>query len=380
VNVEDLLTRTAHQLTSVAEPPRPPDPHELASRALAVRRRRRIGGAVTAVVTVVAAAAVLVPAVLGRPDADAPPVDRLPDPLPDAPAWVDVDGDLHVGEHELDLPVADLPGDPFVRFALTRTGVAWQDGSATGLSWQPLDGPAIELSAAPVAFFTADRLGDRVVWLTRDEMLVTYDVGERREVGRISEPRLAEAHVIGTALPVLHVDDQHVVYEVGDAVWSLDLQAFTRTRLDISAAELLDLDSSVTVVGASPVRDRRGGPDSLAQLEMRTDDGRVLAEQSRLFREGRLSPGGRWYVTSTGYESGLRTVVVDTRTGATVPLDLPERMRGAYNDPWSWSGPATLVVSLYGPDRRHENLWTCRVDLGSCQALPEDAQVYSLGW
>ena len=59
---------------------------------------------------------------------------------------------------------------------------------------------------------------------------------------------------------------------------------------------------------------------------------------------------------------------------------VPERMRGAYNDPWSWSGPATLVVSLYGPDRRHENLWTCRVDLGSCQALPEDAQVYSLGW
>jgi hypothetical protein len=241
-----------------------------------------------------------------------------------------------------------------------------------------VDGEAVELDPAGPAFFTADPTGDRVAWVTQDRVLVTYDVAGRRVLDRVAVPGLARRREdlppIGTRLPVLHVDDDRVVFEADGRVWSRDPDTGSTTRLPgVSAADLLDYHPSVEVAAVSDLRDRRGATRSLAQLELRTDAGTVRAAPGRLFQEGRLSPDGRWFVTSTGYEAGLRTVVLDTRTGQQVRLDLPERMRGAYPDPWGWTGADTLVVGLLDPDEHAERPWSCRPSTGSCEPLPRTA-------
>lgn len=379
MNVDELLAMSAHRVASDVPLPPAPDPTTLGARALSHRRRRRGGLAAAAAVAAVVAAVVLVPA-LGDRRSDAEPVEPpTPPRLGNVPAWVDREGDIHVGQHELDLPDDSLP-----RFSLTERGVVWLGSSAdAALSWQGTGGEPVELTTDPPLFFTADPLGDLVVWVTSEHQMVTYDVTEQRVIDQRSVLGMLtrdEVNPIGTFLPVLYVDDQRVVFEGSDDVWTLDLTAGTTRRLpDVSASDLLDYDPAVSVVAVTDLRDRGaggpGGPRSLAQLEFRTATGSVRAETGRLFQEGRLSPDGRWFVTSTGYEAGLRTVVLDTSTGKPVPLDLPEEFRGPYPDPWGWSGTDVLMVGVL--DRTDaedsEDPWTCRPALKSCDLLPASA-------
>jgi hypothetical protein len=181
---------------------------------------------------------------------------------------------------------------------------------------------------------------------------------------------------VGTTLPVLLVDDDLVVYETGKQVWRLDPAAGTTTRMPgVSASDLLDAGPTVSVVAETDLRDRSGAR-SLAQLAFRTATGTVRAEPGRLFQEGRLSPDGRWFVTSTGYEAGLRTVVLDTSTGRQVHLDLPDRLRGPYPEPWGWAGANVLMVGLLpgNGQRGHLDHWACRPTLGHCESLPRTAR------
>ena len=102
---------------------------------------------------------------------------------------------------------------------------------------------------------------------------------------------------------MLFVDDDEVVYEAAGNVWALDIHAGeARQMLGVSADDLLDHGPNGSVVAVSRQRDGRTGARSLAQLEFRGPSGTVRAERDRLFLEGRLSPDGRWFVTSTGYE------------------------------------------------------------------------------
>ncbi len=117
--------------------------------------------------------------------------------------------------------------------------------------------------------------------------------------------------------------------------------------LGVSADDLLDYGPNGSVVAVSSQRDGQSRQRALAQLEFRGPSGTVAAERDRLFREGRLSPDGRWFVTSTGYHEGLRTVVLDTTTGRQVPLDFPDKMRGGRYSPWGWSGTDVLMLGLY---------------------------------
>ena len=148
----------------------------------------------------------------------------------------------------------------------------------------------------------------------------------------------------------------------------------------VTADDLLDHGPNGSVVAVSRQRDGRSGSRSLAQLEFRGPSGTVPAERDRLFREGRLSPDGRWFVTSTGYEAGLRPVVLDTTTGRQAPLDLPDKMRGGYYHPWGWSGADVLMLGLYDEEPTQggltERVWACRLADGTCERLPDAVPGY----
>lgn len=397
MNVEDLLSRSARSVASQVSPPPAPDPIDLAAQAVSRRRRQRLGAAAAASAAVVAAAAILAWTPSGQRASE--PVDqpRL-EPLGNVPAWVDGAGDVHTGSRMLDLP--DLPALPDTqygqqhadvwtrKFALTRTGVVWRDASLpwpggfrgpvlhpdsepSPLYWQGLGRPPVELGEDDATFFTADPLGDTVAWVTAERQMVTYDVGEGREL----DSRPLDDSTDLASPPVLYVDHEQVVYRSDGAVWRLDLGERTATRVvgDSEDDDVLDYTPDVTVV-AGPLLSGGGGARALAQLQFRTATRTVPAGPGRLFREGRLSPDGRWFVTSTGYESGLRTVVVDTTTGEQVRLDLPDRGRGSYPDPWGWAGQDVLVIELL-PRDGHDggNSWACRPTDGSCEPLPEPA-------
>ncbi|MFC7726020.1 hypothetical protein ACFQW6_12950 [Nocardioides sp. GCM10028917] len=393
MNVENLLSRSAQHVASQVAPPPVPDPVSLGGQAVSRRRRRRLAAAAVASAAVTAAAAVLVWAPAEQRASE--PVDDPPlEPLGDVAAWVDQTGDVHIGERVLDLPnpperqYAAQQADVWARkFALTETGVVWRDvslpwpGSFRGpvlhpdsapsaLYWQGLGQPPVELGEDEATFFTADPLGDTVVWVTAERQMVTYDVGERREI----DSRKLEDGTELARPPVLYADYEQVVYRSAGAVWRLDLGEGTTTRVGGEAGDdVLDYTPEISVVAVSPVSDG-GGARALGQLEFRTATRTVLAEPGRLFREGRLSPDGRWFVTSTGYESGLRTVVLDTATGKRVRLGLPDRARGPYPDPWGWAGHDVLIIELRARDGDEGGyLWACRPFGGSCEPLPDPA-------
>lgn len=386
MNVEELLALTAHRVASDVTPPPAPDPARLGAHAVSLRRRRRMGAAAAATVATVVAAAIVVSALGDRPS-DAEPVEPPTSPrLGNVPAWVDLEGDIHVGEHELDLPEPParsepLTGEGMPKFSVTERGVVWRDASEDApLYWQAPNGEPVELTAHAPLFFTADPLGDLVVWVTMEHEMVTYDVAQHRVIDSRSVPAGDDWNSIGTTLPVLFVGDDRVVYETGEEVWTLDLAEGTTTRIPgMSASDLLDYGPAVSVVAVTELRDGVGGSRSLAQLAFRTATGTVQADPGRLFQEGRLSPDGRWFVTSTGYEAGLRTVVLDTSTGKQVPLDLPDRYRGPYPDPWGWAGADVLNVGLLRRNGDVEDRWMCRPALGTCDLLPRAAP-YAYPW
>ena len=376
MDVEVLLTQTAHQIASEVLPPPAASAGQLGERAAAWRRRR--GRAATgAVASVVIAAVALVPALRDQPDKES--VDETHHRLGSVPAWMDSVGDIHIGDDVLDLPAFPLNPAWGVRypepsFALTARGVVWPARAWNGpLYWQPLDGEPIALTEETPLSFTADPRGDHVVWITKGRDIVTYDVGERRTVDTSPLEGTLDDN---SYPPILFVSDDRVVYEAGGDVRMLDLTTKSTTRMDgVSASNLVDYGNGVSVVATSGLRNRgvgRGGR-SLAQLEFRTEAGTVQAAPGRLSQEGRLSPDGRWFVTSTGYEAGPRPVVLDTRTGEQVPIDLPERMIGAYAAPWGWAGDDALLISLKLPDNGYGVLWTCQPAFGACDRLLSDA-------
>jgi hypothetical protein len=352
-----------------------------------------MGVAAMAMAAALVGAAVLVPAMSARRSAEEPAGEPPPDRLGNVPAWEDAEGNLHIGHDVLELDTGAGRGpNPFVggvRFALTAGGVVWAEiEKRPHLYWQSLDGERVELTSQAWQLFATDPLGDLVVWVTKDDQMVTYDLGEERVVD--SRPVSGLEQTVGSGLdqpgyglesPVLFVDDDEIVYEAAGDLWTLDIQAGRVTQmLGVSAEDLLDQGPSGSVVAASRQRDGRSGARSLAQLEFRGPSGTVLAERDRLFREGRLSPDGRWFVTSTGYEAELRTVVLDTTTGKQVPLDLPDAMRGAYANPWGWSGADVLMLGLYEKKTSDggflESVWACRLADGTCEMLPDALPIY----
>ncbi len=375
VNVDELLTQSAHRVAAEVLPPSAPSDGELRARARA-RRRRRLGAAAVVTAATVIAAAALVPALRGQPDEEK--VDDTRPRLGSVPAWMDSVGDIHVGDNVLDLPAFPLNPSwgvqyPEPSFALTATGVVWPARAWNGpLYWQPLDGEPITLTEETPLSYTADPLGDHVAWITNGRDIVTYDVGERRTVDTspIQGP-LAD----NKSGHILYVSDDRVVYEAGEAVWIVDLTTRSTSRMpDVTSSDLLDYGNGVFVVATShPPNRGAAGARSLTDVEFRTDAGPVQAESGPLLRGGRLSPDGRWFVTSTGYEPGPRPVVLDTRTGEQVPIDLPERMIGAYAAPWGWAGADVLLISLKLPDSGYGLLWTCRPAIGACERLLSDA-------
>lgn len=375
MNVEELLAQSSHRLASGLTPPPAPDAGRLGAVAVAQRRRRRVGAAAAATVAAVVAVAALVP-VLGGRDTDAGPVDGPPHSrLGNVPAWMDRQGDVHVGEHELDLTVLGDTGPGFdffaPRFALTERGVVWRVGQEGPLYWRPLAGEPVELTDQSPRYYTADPLGALVVWVTAAHEMVAYDVAERSVVD--SRPLPAKLTDYDGLPPVLFVGGDQVVYEQGEDVWTWDLTTKTASRMPgVAASDVLDYGRAVSVVATNDLRDRgvSGAVQSLAQIEFRTEAGTVQAVPGRLFKEGRLSPDGRWFITSTGYEAGLRPVMLDTSTGQQVPLDLPNRMRGAYADPWGWAGTDVLIIALIAPGGEGEEVWTCQPTVGLCELLP----------
>ncbi len=375
VNVDELLTQSAHRVAAEVLPPSAPSARELCARAR-TRRRRRIGTAAVATAAAVIAAAALAPALRGQPDEEK--VDDTRPRLGSVPAWMDSVGDIHVGDDVLDLPAFPLNPSwgvtyPEPSFALTARGVVWPARAWNGpLYWQPLDGEPVPLTEETPLSYTADPLGDHVVWITNGGDIVTYDVGERRttDTSTIQGPLDDK-----TSGPILFVSDDRVVYEAGGAVWVLDLTAKSTSRMpDVTSSDLLDYGNGVSVVATSQPPNRGApGAHNLTDVEFRTDAGPAQAETGPLLRGGRLSPDGKWFVTSTGYELGPRPVVLDTRTGEQVPIDLPERMIGAYAAPWGWAGADVLLISLKLPDSGYGLLWTCQPAIGACERLLSDA-------
>lgn len=377
MNLDEVLARSARVVAANLPVPRAPDPQLLGERTQSLRRRRLMGAAAMAAVAVLVG--VVVVPVLTADRSDPPAQDPPPDRLGTVTAWVDAQGNLHVGEERIDVGEGS-------RFALTARGVVWSGTAGRSrLYWQSLDGEPVELTTEPWLFFTSDPLGDHVAWVTRASEVVVYDVAQHREVRR---QRVSEFGSGGVDYPmtpvaeslVLHVDDDRVVYEAGGSTWTLDISTGSVTRLSgVSASDLLDHGPLGSVVAVSSVRDRSTGADSLGQLEFRGQAGTVRAKSPRLFREGRLSATGRWFVTSTGYEAGLRAVVLDTLTGKLVPLDIPDRPRGAYYGPWGWSGDV-LMLGLYrkadGDGGRVEEVWACRPPDAPCERLPDALPIY----
>jgi RNA polymerase sigma-70 factor (sigma-E family) len=374
-SVEELVSQSAHRVAAEVLPPSAPSAAELRARARA-RRRRRAGAAAVATAAAVIAAVTLVPTLRGQPDDEK--VDDIRPLLGSVPAWMDSVGDIHVGDDVIDLPAFPLNPSwgvsyPEPSFALTATGVVWPARAWNGpLYWQPLDGQPIPLNDETPISFTADPRGDHVVWITKGHDIVTYDVGQRRTVDT-SPVRGTMAD--DSPRPILFVSEDRVVYEAGGAVWILDLTTKRTTRMpDVTSSGLLDYGNGVSVVATShPPNRRAAGARSLTDIEFRTDAGPVQAESGPLLRGGRLSPDGRWFVTSTGYQPGPRPVVLDTRTGEQVPIDLPERMIGAYAAPWGWAGADVLLISLKLPDSGYGLLWTCQPAIGACERLLSDA-------
>ena len=390
MNLDDLLTRSARDVASDLTVPPAPDPPSLGARAVFLRRRRRMGVTAMAVAAALVGVAVLVPAMSARRAGNEPADEPPPDRLGNVPAWPDAEGNLHIGDDVIEM------GAQGVRFALTARGVVWAEtgwgetewgmpqpaaGTETlaHLYWQSLDGERVELTSETTRSFATDPLGDLVVWVTQDDQLVIYDVREERVVD--SRP----VSGLESIAPVIFVDDDEIVYEADGDVWALDIQTGEAQQMPgVSADDLLDHGPNGSVVAVSTLRD---GPSkgwsngrSLAQLEFRGPSGTVRAEPDRLFREGRLSPDGHWFVTSTGYEAGLRTVVLDTTTGRQVPLDLPDRSRGARPDPWGWSGADVLMLGLaekaFENDWARESVWACPLADRTCELLPDALSVY----
>ncbi len=269
---------------------------------------------------------------------------------------------------------------------MTETGVVWRnvseswpegpwgpvlpvDTPPSPLYWQTFGREPVELGEDQATYVTADPVGDIVVWVTAERQMVTYDVGERREV----DTRQLTGSTELAPPPVLFIDRDHVVYRSAGEVLTFNLAEGTTERVvGVPEADVIDYGAGVSVVGVTNVLDHAPGddPPSVAQLEFRTVTATVRPESDRLFREGRLSPDGRWFVTSTGYEEGLRTVVLDTSTGEQVSLNLPDRKRGAYRDPWGWAGQDVLIVGLAARTGDLEDPWVCRPSLGSCEPLP----------
>ncbi len=388
MNLDELLTRSARDLADDLLPI-PPDPVLLGRQALAGQRRRRVTSLVVAAAAV-AAVAVTVPTMVGRSAGGGPAETPSPSPTigvrwPDAPSWVNELDELHVGEYVLEEP--NYWGSSG-QYALTATGaVRTGDLRSTGpgdrgLYWQPIEGTAYALLAEPWQLFTADPLGDHVVWVTRDSVLVTYDVVDRRVVDSRHVPGMRDSEGWAMNMPVLFVSEDRVVYEADGGVWSLDLTTKVVERLPgLSEDDVLDIGPDVAAVATSELLDPKSEAKSLTQIEFRRPGGTVLAERGRLFREGHLSPDGRWFITSTGYEAGLRAVLLDTTTGQEVPLALPDWMRGAYGDPWGWSSPDVLMIDMIPPNGdddgpKNSQLWTCRPSTGSCEAIEDALPVF----
>jgi RNA polymerase sigma-70 factor (sigma-E family) len=373
-SVEELLTRSAHSVAAEVLPPSAPSAGELCARARA--RRHHVAAATAATAAALIAAVALVPALRGPPDEEK--VDDTRPRLGSVPAWMDSVGDIHVGVDVLDLPAFPLNPSwgvtyPEPSFALTAAGVVWPARAWNGpLYWQPLDGEPIPLTEETPLSYTANPLGDNVVWITNGGDIVTYDVGERRTVDTSPIQGPLDDKTSGH---ILFVSDDRVVYEAGGAVWILDLTTKSTSRMpDVTSSDLLDYGNGVSVVATShPPSRGTAGARSLTDIEFRTDAGSVQAESGPLLRGGRLSPDGRWFVTSSGYEPGPRPVVLDTRTGEQVPIDLPERMIGAYAAPWGWAGADVLLISLKLPDSGYGLLWTCQPAIGACEQLLSDA-------
>ena len=150
----------------------------------------------------------------------------------------------------------------------------------------------------------------------------------------------------------------------------------------MTADDLLDHGPNGSVVAVSSARDGPSGALSLGQLEFRGSSGTVRAEGSQLFREGRLSPDGRWFVTSTGYKTGLRTVLLDTATGRRVPLDLPDAMRGGRYRPVGMERRRRTDAGVVHEETQDgglvEEVWACRPADGTCERVPDAVLFYPL--
>lgn len=377
MSLERLLTSSARRITVSVESPPAPSAARLGEMAIRRRRQRRTVVAAAAGVATIAVLAAA-PTLTGSPDGG-PTTPLHPPELGDVAAWLDADGDVHVGADVLDLPDPSVDrggaiGYPAESFALTSRGIVWPSRSFNGpLYWQPLDGEPVALTETAPRHFAADSTGDRVVWITRSRDIVTYDVTERRTIDTTPV-----RGTLPSSSPILDVDDDRVVYETDEAVRVVDPVAGSTSRLPgVTADDLLDVADGTMAVATSRLADRQLDPPvrSLTSIEFRSEGGVVEAVPGRLFREGRLSPDGTWFVTSTGYESGLRTVVLDTTTGEEVPLDLPDRMRGPYGNPWGWTGGGVVMIALIGPTGAADDLelWSCRPATGRCQQVLDDS-------
>lgn len=373
MNLDDVMRTSINQISRSIEPPLP-NALEIRRRARRERSRRLVVGG-TAAAAVLAATAVGVwqfggPTGHPSPSSPSPTTSTsasIPGPRGVAGAvWYSA-GVLHDGTKSF-----PISGEVATNLAVVAGGVLYGDNTGQVI-YQHSDGSSVVVGRDAPLGPAGNPTGDIAVWFEQTPGhtdLVVYDlrigrVAARADLGRL-HVQTPESMVGLQQPPVLFVGDAQsadgvVYFEAERSVWRYDwaLGAKRPTRVDRTAS------GNRTASRVSDVaRDMWAvtGPGR-NEMTFESDDGTVLSSHSPLEPDGSLSSDGHYYV---GYSGGL-TVVVDTQTGASRPLQL---RGGSFAMGVTWARGHTVV--LQSPDLSSGGQ---RVSVQACDAVSLKCQL-----
>lgn len=380
MNLDDILTRSAHEVASQARVPVMPDPMKLRDRALHARRRRR--AAAVAAVAAAVAAALTVPSLTSRSAEPATP------PVPaQAPAWADSEGVLHIGT---DLEIET--GVEVRAFTTTRDGVAWTSAKEDGAWWRPFDGEPVQVTSDHVDVLSGDPDSDVLVWVNSSDEgepawmagtdVVAYDVGARTEIARTYFPvrgRQFASRTIRESAQLLVVLDSRTMLRIGNkSVWWSYLES-RPFGADLDLGTLDTTESWMAVTYGDEGFDferRRTGATQLTRVAFSNGFSRFVHSRGpRVYdAAATFSPDGRYFLGATSDDGGPVPVLFDVTSGRRLPLGLPESAHAAAFGAWGWGLGHTLMIDLTNEaaDANDSGWWTCEASTGECERFVED--------
>ena len=383
MNIEQLLSKAAHDVAARADLTPPPEVAELRRRAHDTRRRQVTGAGVVAAALV----AGIVLGTAGTSDDSGPgPADNPPGrPQLDGAVWVDDDG-LHVGGG------SGVPPDATEwRGTWSVSGLTLVEGGVVYGLW-PVDapvgpcetfdvyfretaGPTLMLSQAALTPPVGDRLGSFVAWFERDRDLVVVDTTTGEEVARADDAlRLLDPFCDNR---VLSVTDSSVTYLSSGLAYTFDWTTDSRpVRSDLERGALVDRTPGLDAIAveAAPAD---GTGESLVRIRFESPRG-VTATSDWVSSWASFSPDGRYFVTSDDSVNG-RLVVLDTWTGEPMAMSLaPDHFVTEYG----WGVGDTLLVGFrteradpLGPGPAPWRLAVCDVSAGDCAFVTDDGRL-----